>query len=691
MAVPSRKLWCFLLLFLCCYKATVDRWIFCVAFTPCNTHSFKWLSGIKETSLATNSRGQSIRCRRGTKKSFSKSASIRNPLCDLPEMIRNATVQCYGAKYKNIDPELHECSHPRFGDFQSNVPFRLAELVGASPSDVAKRQVFWFDFFLQILTETVGKDKILAKFGQITSHPKGFINIRLCPEFVAREIQRMHFVSVDRMHPYKELESLRIVVDFSSPNLAKPLHVGHMRSILIGDSLCRTLEYVGHFVSRVSHVGDWGLPFGMLLAILHEKGITDASHILALSLDDLEAFYQDASTRYKEDALFRKAAKRELFHLQAAQPSSLSVWRAVCTLSRRDIQEIYTLLDVRDLYEKGESSYATTLPDIFLDLKSKNLLHTVEGIHCVALLDAQVLATRNSTEVYKKWLALQREDGTYLYAATDLAALHHRWKVEKADKILYVVDSTQATHLQRVFEIGRVAELIPKDMKLQHVSFGLVSAAETNKKLSTRRGDTVRLKTVLEEAIHDAELWLRARNDSLIRSDEEFKMAAKIIGIGTVKYSELSINRNTNYKFSLAKALTLSGNTAIYVLYALVRMKGIHRRIRYVENTLFEQLNDTFDYFDAPEELLLAKHIVKFPFILLSVVESKHMHKLCDYLYILCRLFNRFYEQCPVLYHDQHNQVPTRAFKNRAKLCIVSEMILEKGLNLLGMKTLDRF
>jgi arginyl-tRNA synthetase len=501
----------------------------------------------------------------------------------------------------------------------------------------------------------------------------GFINLSLEPTYLEAQL------SAIQTNPHLEINQAKkpqhIIVDFSSPNIAKEMHVGHLRSTIIGDCIARILEFRGHDVLRLNHVGDWGTQFGMLIAYLREVYPEALITSNALELGDLVTFYRKAKQRFDADQEFQETARQEVVKLQAGEEGSRRAWQLLCEQSRREFQSIYDLLDIK-LTERGESFYNPLLPAVVEDLAQQGLLVEDAGAKCVFLEGF----TNKAGEPLP--LIVKKSDGGYNYATTDLAAIRYRIQQDAAERIIYVTDAGQANHFAQVFQVARRAGWLTDEVEVVHVPFGLV-LGEDGKKLQTRSGETVRLRDLLDEAIGRARADLEARLKEEGREEtEEFKAhVAKVVGISAVKYADLSQNRTSNYVFSFDKMLALQGNTAPYMLYAYVRIQGISRK----GDINFEQLGtDAKILLQEETELVLAKHLLNLSEVLNEVEQDLLPNRLCQYLYELSQKFNQFYDQCPVLKANE----PQRT--SRLVLCDLTARTLKLGLSLLGISVLER-
>ncbi|HAE05706.1 arginine--tRNA ligase [Richelia intracellularis] len=576
----------------------------------------------------------------------------------LQDKFQQALAAAFGQDYDGIDPILVAASNPKFGDYQSNISLSLAKKIGQQPRAIATA-----------IIESLNVSDI-CESPEIAG--SGFINLRLKTAYVEQQINIMQADSRLGV-PLTNKPQLEIV-DFSSPNIAKEMHVGHLRSTIIGDCIARVLEFRGHNVLRLNHVGDWGTQFGMLITYLREKYPEALTTENALDIGDLVSFYKKAKQRFDTDEDFQKSARHEVLKLQAGEKNTNHAWKLLCEQSRQEFKVIYNLLDIQ-LQERGESFYNSFLPAVVLDLEASQLLELNQGANVVFL---EGFTNRQGEPLP---LIIQKSDGGYNYATTDLAAVRYRIQLDKAKRIIYVTDSGQANHFAGVFQVARRAGWVPDDVELVHVPFGLVLGKD-GKKLKTRSGDTVRLRDLIDEAVNHAreDLDARLKEEQREESAEFVINVSLVVGISAVKYADLSQNRTSSYKFSFDNMLSLKGNTAPYMLYAYVRIRGIARSGK----INFTQLGDTKIILKEDLELALAKHLLQLGEVI-NVVETELLpHRLCDYLYQLSDKFNKFYENCPVL----KSEATIR--NSRLALCDVTARVLKLGLSLLGIPVLER-
>ncbi|MBE9207689.1 arginine--tRNA ligase [Nostoc sp. LEGE 06077] len=580
----------------------------------------------------------------------------------LKRKFEQAMVAAFGDEYATVDPILVPAGNPKFGDYQANVALSLSKKLGQQPRAIASAIVEKLDV------------------SQICELPEiagpGFINLRLKTAYLEAQLKAIYPDS--RLGVPQAKTPQREIVDFSSPNIAKEMHVGHLRSTIIGDSIARILEFRGHDVLRLNHVGDWGTQFGMLIAYLREvypQALTTAN---ALDIGDLVTFYRQAKQRFDADETFQETARQEVVKLQAGAADTLHAWKLLCEQSRQEFQVIYDLLDI-NLNERGESFYNSLLPTVVEDLAKSGLLIENQGAKVV------FLEGYTNREGEPLPLIVKKSDGGYNYATTDLAALRYRIQQDAAKRIIYVTDAGQSNHFAQFFQVARKAGWIPDDVELVHVPFGLV-LGEDGKRLKTRSGETVRLRDLLDEAIirARADLEQRLQADERTETEEFIAHVAQIMGISAVKYADLSQNRTSNYVFNFDKMLDLKGNTAPYMLYAYARIQGISRK----GGINFEELgNNAQVILEHETEFALAKYLLQLGEVVSTVEQDLLPNRLCEYLYELSKKFNVFYDRnhgVRVLDAEE----PQRT--SRLVLCDLTARTLKLGLSLLGIQVLER-
>ncbi|WP_324710702.1 arginine--tRNA ligase [Pseudomonas citronellolis] len=538
------------------------------------------------------------------------------------------------------------------GDYASNIAMMLAKPAGLKPRDLA--------------TKLVAALPANPQVAKVEIAGPGFLNFFQDQAWLAASLDAA--LGDDRLGVRKAGPAQRVAIDMSSPNLAKEMHVGHLRSTIIGDAVARVLEFLGDTVIRQNHVGDWGTQFGMLLAYLEEQPV-DAQ----AELHDLEVFYRAAKKRFDESAEFADRARELVVKLQAGDAECLRLWTRFNEISLSHCQKVYDQLGVKLTMAdvKGESAYNDDLANVVDELKAKGLLTEDDGALCV-FLDEFKNAEGNPLPVI-----VQKAGGGYLYATTDLAAMRYRNKVLHCDRVLYFVDQRQALHFQQVFEVARRAGFVPAGMDLEHMGFGTMNGAD-GKPFKTRDGGTVKLIDLLNEAEERAYTLVKAKNPEL--GEDELRHIAHAVGIGAVKYADLSKHRTSDYSFNFEQMLSFEGNTAPYLLYAYTRVASIFRKL----GKGYDEVGGKI-VLEAPQEQALAAQLAQFGDLLNNVALKGVPHILCAYLYELAGLFSSFYEHCPIL----AAQTPEQQ-ESRLKLAALTGRTLKQGLELLGLETLER-
>lgn len=567
-----------------------------------------------------------------------------------------ATLQSEGVLPTDISPniQVETARDKSHGDFASNLAMTLAKPAGMKPRDLAEK-------IIAALPES-------AAVAQVSIAGPGFINFFQDRAWLAGQLQQA--LDDPRLNVAQADPAQRVVIDYSSPNLAKEMHVGHLRSSIIGDAMARVLEFLGHRVIRQNHVGDWGTQFGMLLAYLEENPVTAEAE-----LGDLENFYRQAKKRFDESQEFADRARARVVQLQAGDTECLALWNRFNRISLGHCQAVYDRLGVSLTPDdvRGESAYNDQLADVVDSLQQAGLLTESEGARCVFLDEF-----RNSEDKPLP-VIVQKAGGGYLYATTDLAAMRYRHQVLHADRVLYFVDQRQALHFQQVFAVARKAGFVPADMQLEHMGFGTMNGAD-GKPFKTRDGGTVKLIDLLDEAEQRALHLVEQKNPELER--EELQQIARAVGIGAVKYADLSKHRSSDYNFNFDQMLSFEGNTAPYLMYAYTRVASVFRRI----DRDMQQLDELAPLaLEQEAEVDLAAHLAQFGSLLQYVAREGTPHSLCHYLYELAGRFSSFYENCPILAAEQPQQRDSRL-----RLAALTGRTLAQGLNLLGIDTLER-
>jgi arginyl-tRNA synthetase len=492
----------------------------------------------------------------------------------------------------------------------------------------------------------------------------GFINITLSTGWLGEHTSRL--AADPRLGYVLATDPQRVIVDYSSPNMAKEMHVGHLRSTIIGDSLVRLMEFAGHEVIRQNHIGDWGTPFGMLVEHLIDEGLAERD----FSIGDLNVFYQQARTKFDADEDFAERARTRVVALQAGDPATLELWNRLLTESKHHIEAVYALLGVRltpDDY-KGESTYQPWLNDVSDELTQRGIAEDSDGALCV-FLDG--FTGRDDQPVP---LIVRKRDGGFGYDATDLATIRYRTQDLKGDHLVYVVGSPQALHFAMIFAAARKAEWVSPETTTTHVGFGSV-LGEDGRMLRTRAGATLKLTDLLNEAVERAGALVAGRTDLPEQEREEI---ARAVGIGAVKYADLSSDREKDYVFDWDRMLAMDGNTAVYLQYALARIRSIVRRAGEAP-----QLGSPVALTESAERDL-ALRLARFPDAVQTTIANLQPHRMATYLFDLATTFSSFYENCPVL--KSEGQVR----ESRLALAAHTAAVLERGLDLLGIAAPER-
>jgi arginyl-tRNA synthetase len=577
----------------------------------------------------------------------------------LQDSVSQALLSAFGDRFADTDPLVTSTNNPQFGDYQSNVALSLAKPLKQNPRAIA-----------QSIIDHLQLDDMCEK---PTIAGPGFINFTLKSSYLGQLLSQIQ--SDERLGIAPTKNPQRVIVDYPSPNVAKEMHVGHLRSSIIGECLSRILEFIGHDVLRISHIGDWGTPFGMLIAYLRETYPEALTATEQLNLGELATFYRQAKKRFDEDANFKEASRQAVVKLQAGDEATLKAWKIVCELSSRSYRQIYDLMGLSTAIERGESFYNPFLAETLQELDELHLLEASEGAMCVFL---EGFTNRDGEPLP---LIVKKSDGGYNYATTDLAAIRYRVREDRVQRVIYPVGSEQNNHFAQIFQVGKRAGWITDEHDFVHTEFGLV-LGEDGKKLKTRSGEAIRLKDLLDEAIARvrSDLETRFAEEERTESQEFIEHSAQVIGISAVKYADLSQNRTSDYRFSYDKMLDLKGNTAPYLLYAYVRVQGISRK----GNINFQQLSDANLVLGETTELTLAKHILQFEEVLKNVEKDLLPNRICLYLFELSQKFNQFYDQCPILQADE----PQRT--SRLILADLTARTIKLGLSLLGINVLER-
>jgi arginyl-tRNA synthetase len=578
----------------------------------------------------------------------------------ISERISNAIQKATG---QNIPAIVTAATDAKFGDYQSNNALALAKQLKANPRQLA--------------------EKIIAnlEIDDICQMPEiagaGFINLRLKPEFIKNYLSQIKN-DTENLGIDKSQKAKTVVVDFSGPNIAKQMHVGHLRSTIIGDSICRMLKQAGWNVIPQNHIGDWGTQFGMLIAYLKLTCSDVTKDYSKVEINDLEQFYRNAKQRFDNDENFVAVAHQQVRHLHQSDPITMEQWKNIVDESRKHYQPIYETLGinltVKD--ERGESFYRDKLAGVVDDLKKAGLAVESDGAICVF---PEGFKTKEGNPMP---FIIQKTDGAFLYATTDLAALRFRVDELKADEIIYVTDARQKLHFEMLFKVAEMAGW-KKNTNLVHITFGSV-LGEDGKPLKTRSGENVKLKELLDEAVKRAKQVVEEKNPQLAENEKE--QIAQAVGIGAVKYADYTNNRTSDYIFNFDKMLAMDGNTAPYMQYAYARVKSIGRKGLEKGIDTVKELADLKQItLTEPAELELAKQLIRYSEAFNIAIADLKPNFLTAYLYDLAGKFSAFYNACPVLDAEPNIRA------SRLLLCELTAQIIKHGLkNLLGIDVLDK-
>ncbi|ELS3715035.1 arginine--tRNA ligase [Vibrio fluvialis] len=549
---------------------------------------------------------------------------------------------------------VRQSAKPQFGDYQANGVMGVAKQLGTNPREFAQKVIDVLD-----LDAIASKTEIAGP---------GFINIFLSEEFLAKQADAA--LADERLGVAQEAQQT-IVADYSAPNVAKEMHVGHLRSTIIGDAVVRTLEFLGHKVIRANHIGDWGTQFGMLIANLER--VQQESGEVSMELSDLEAFYRESKKLYDEDAEFAERARNYVVKLQGGDAFCLDMWKKLVDVTMIQNQRNYDRLNVSLTRDDvmGESMYNDMLPGIVADLKQKGLAQEDDGAQVVFLEEFK------NKDGEPMGVIIQKRDGGFLYTTTDIACAKYRYETLGADRVLYFIDSRQHQHLMQAWTIVRKAGYVPEAVTLEHHAFGMMLGKD-GRPFKTRAGGTVRLADLLDEAEERAKALIESKNPDL-DADEKAEIATTV-AMAAVKYADLSKHRTTDYVFDWDNMLAFEGNTAPYMQYAYTRVASIFAKAGVSPDNLTGDIKIT----EEKEKALIAK-LLQFEEAVQSVSREGQPHILCSYLFELAGQFSSFYEACPILIAEDES-----VKQSRLKLAALTAKTIKQGLSLLGINTLER-
>ncbi|XP_036983784.2 arginine--tRNA ligase, cytoplasmic isoform X3 [Artibeus jamaicensis] len=552
---------------------------------------------------------------------------------------------------------------PKFGDYQCNSAMGISQMLKTKEQRVNPREI------AENITKHLPDNDCIEK---VEIAGPGFINVHLRKDFVSKQLTNL-LVNGVRLPALGE--NKKVVVDFSSPNIAKEMHVGHLRSTIIGESMCRLFEFAGYDVLRLNHIGDWGTQFGMLIAHLQD---TFPDYVtVSPPIGDLQAFYKESKKRFDTEEEFKKRAYQCVVLLQGKDPDIIKAWKLICDVSRQEFNKIYDALDI-SLIERGESFYQDRMNDVVKEFEDKGFVQVDDGRKIVFVPGCSIPLT------------IVKSDGGYTYDTSDLAAIKQRLHEEKADTIIYVVDSGQSVHFQAIFAAAQmIGWYDPKVTRVSHAGFGVV-LGEDKKKFKTRSGETVRLIDLLEEGLKRSMDKLKEKERDKVLTAEELKAAQTSVAYGCIKYADLSHNRLNDYIFSFDKMLDDRGNTAAYLLYAFTRIRSIARLASVDEEMLQKAARETTIVLDHEKEWRLGRCILRFPEILQKILDDLFLHTLCDYIYELATTFTEFYDSCYCVEKDRQTGKVLKVNMCRMLLCEAVAAVMAKGFDILGIKPVQR-
>ncbi|XP_077613475.1 arginine--tRNA ligase, cytoplasmic isoform X2 [Crocuta crocuta] len=584
--------------------------------------------------------------------------------------INSRLQEVFGCAIKAAYPDLENpplivtpSQQPKFGDYQCNSAMSISQMLKTKEQKVNPREI------AENITKHLPDNECVEK---VEIAGPGFINVHLRKDFVSQQLTNL-LVNGVQLPPLGE--NKKVIVDFSSPNIAKEMHVGHLRSTIIGESMSRLFEFAGYDVLRLNHVGDWGTQFGMLIAHLQDK----FPDYLTVSppIGDLQAFYKESKKRFDTEEEFKKRAYQCVVLLQSKNPDITKAWKLICDVSRQEFNKIYDALDI-SLIERGESFYQDRMNDIVKEFEDRGFVQVDDGRKIVFVPGCSVPLT------------IVKSDGGYTYDTSDLAAIKQRLFEEKADMIIYVVDSGQSVHFQTVFGAAQmIGWYDPKVTRVFHAGFGVV-LGEDKKKFKTRSGETVRLIDLLEEGLKRSMDKLKEKERDKVLTAEELKAAQTSVAYGCIKYADLSHNRLNDYIFSFDKMLDDRGNTAAYLLYAFTRIRSIARLANIDEEMLQKAAQETKIILDHEKEWKLGRCILRFPEILQKILDDLLLHTLCDYIYELATVFTEFYDSCYCVEKDRQTGQVLKVNMWRMLLCEAVAAVMAKAFDILGIKPVQR-
>ncbi len=578
----------------------------------------------------------------------------------LTGLFQEAIVHAFGPQHAGVDPVVRVAGNAQHGDYQVNAAMALAKTLGQKPRDVAQK-----------IVEALKWEGVCD--GLPTIAGPGFINVKLTEGVIKNHLKSVQ-TDAGRAGVPVAAKPIKVVVDYSGPNVAKEMHVGHLRSSVIGDAVARVLTFKGHEVIRQNHLGDWGTQFGMLIENLLE---TNPEQKGLSRIGDLNKLYKQSKARFDAEPEFAVRARARVVLLQSGDGETLAVWQHLIEQSKLHFNDVYKRLDVQltDADIRPESFYNPLLPDVIKALELKGLARLDEGAMCCF--------PEGYFDREKKPLGMivRKSDGGYPYAATDLAGLRYRVQELKAQRVIYFTDARQAQHFAMVFWVARAAGWVTPEIKTEHVPFGSV-LGQDGKPLKSREGEPIRLVDLLDEAEARAKAAIESKKRDVPLEAAEAAEIGSAVGIGAMKYADLSSDRIKDYVFDWDRMLAFEGNTGPYVQNAVVRVRSIFRKAGVSQANA---IGGDVKLVEAAERTLALK-LLQFPGVVDAVETSLEPHRLTGYLFDLATSFHQFYEQCPVLKSD----VPEDLRASRLALAACTDRVLTLGLGLIGVRTVDR-
>lgn len=577
-------------------------------------------------------------------------------MCNIMGQLEKIFTKAVLSAYPEAVSPMIQIQLSKHADYQCNAAMSLAKSLKKNPREVGQ----------QVL-KNVAPNPLISNLE--LSGP-GFINIVLSKDFIRQQVTNLILTGVTP----PPATPVQVVVDFSSPNIAKEMHVGHLRSTIIGDSIARLLEFLGHKVLRLNHLGDWGTQFGMLIAHLQDTFPNFATEPPPIA--DLQEFYKESKKRFDEDEEFKKRAYEAVVKLQAYEPLHKKGWEEICEISRKEFMKVYERLQIR-IIDRGESFYQERMVKLVKELNDAGLLEEDDG---------RKVMFGEGTDVP---LTVVKSDGGFTYDTSDMACLKHRIDEEKADWIVYVTDAGQSQHFKSFLACAKKAGFY-NDVKtrVDHVTFGVV-LGEDKKKFKTRSGDTVRLIDLLNEGLQRSEEKLKEKDRHTVLSPEEFEKARDAVAYGCIKYADLCHDRSRDYIFSFDRMLDFRGNTAAYLLYALTRIRSIIRTAGVKPEEIEAEAKKGAIALEHEKEWKLARTILKLPDVLVQITQDLYLHPLCEFLYEVSTVFTEFYDNCYCVEKDQSGNI-VKINMNRILLCEATAQIMEKCFSILGITTVGK-